>query len=38
MCQVVAYQRVKTIEDSKTVHQKSGRGRLREVVVYERVQ
>ena len=34
MCQVVAYRRLKTIENSKTF-QKSGRGRFREVVVYE---
>ena len=31
ICQVVAYQKLKTIENSKTVNQKSGRGRLREV-------
>ena len=36
MCQVVAYLRLKTIENSKTFCRKSGRGRLREVVVYER--
>ena len=34
MCQVVAYWRLKTIENSKTFR-KSGRGRFREVVVYE---
>ena len=38
MCQVVAYRRLKTIENSKTVSRKSDRGRLREVVVYERFQ
>ena len=38
MCQVVAYRRLKTIENSKTVSRKSGRSRLREVVVYERFQ
>ena len=37
MCQVVAYRRVKTIENSKTVSCKSGRDRLREVIVYHRV-
>ena len=37
MCQVVAYRRMKSIENSKTVSCKSGRGCLREVVVYERV-
>ena len=30
--------RLKTIENSKTVSPKSGRGRLQEVVVYERFQ
>ena len=34
MCQVVAYWQLKTIENSKTFR-KSGRGRFREVVVYE---
>ena len=34
MCQVVAYWRLKTIENAKTFR-KSGRGRFREVVVYE---
>ena len=38
MCQVVAYRRLKTTENSKTVSRKSGRGRLQEVVVYERFQ
>ena len=38
MCQVVAYRRLKAIENSKTVSRKSGRGRLREMVVYERLQ
>ena len=38
MCQVVAYRRLKTIENSKTVSWKSGHGRLQEVVVYERFQ
>ena len=33
MGQVVAYRRLKTIEISKTVSRKSGRGRLQEVVV-----
>ena len=33
MCQVVAYRRLKTIENSKTVSR-----RLREVLVYERFQ
>ena len=32
------YRRLKTIEISKTVSQKSGRGCLREVVLYERFQ
>ena len=36
MCQVVAYRRLKTIENSKTVSRKSGHGRLQQVVVYER--
>ena len=36
MCQVVVYPRLNKIENSKTVSRKSGRGRLREVVVYER--
>ena len=35
---MVAYQRFKTIENSKTVSRKSGLGRLLEVVVYERFQ
>ena len=30
MCQVVAYRRFKTIENSKTVNRKSGHGRLLE--------
>ena len=34
MCQVIAYWRLKTMENSKTFR-KSGRGRFREVVVYE---
>ena len=38
MCQVVAYRRLKAIENSKTVSRKSGRGRLREMVVHERLQ
>ena len=38
MCQVVAYRSFKTVENSKTVSRRSGRGRLREVVVYERFQ
>ena len=38
MCQVVAYQRLKIIYNSKTVCRKSGRGRIREVVVYARFQ
>ena len=38
MCQAVTYQRLKTIENSKTVSQKTGHGRLRKVVVYERFQ
>ena len=38
MCQVVLRGRLKTIENSKTVSPKSGRGRLQEVVVYERFQ
>ena len=38
MCQVVAYRGLKTIENSKTVSQKSGRGRLLEVVIYQRFQ
>ena len=38
MGQVVAYRRLKTIEDSKTVSRKSGHGRLQGVVVYERFQ
>ena len=33
MCQVVAYRSLKIIENSKTVRRKSGRSRLREVVV-----
>ena len=38
MCQVVAYRGLKTIENSKTVSQKSGRGRSQEVVIYQRFQ
>ena len=38
MCQVVAYRGLKTIENSKTVSQKSGHGRLLEVVIYQRFQ
>ena len=38
MCLVVAYQRLKTIENSKTVNRKSGRSQLRQVAVYERFQ
>ena len=38
MCQVVAYWRLKTIENSKTVSPKSALGRLQEVVLYERFQ
>ena len=38
MCQVVAYRRFKTEENSQTVSRKSGHGRLLEVVVYERFQ
>ena len=38
MCQVVAYRRLNIIHNSKTVCRKSGRGRLREVVVYDRFQ
>ena len=38
MCQVVAYWGLKTIENSKTVSQKSGHGRLLEVVIYQRFQ
>ena len=40
MCLVVAYQRLKTIENSKTVNQKSGRSHchLWQVTVYERFQ
>ena len=34
MCQVIAYRRLKTMENSKTFR-KSGQGRFREVVVYE---
>lgn len=34
MCGVVAYGRLKTLENSKTVSQKSGCVRLREVVIY----
>ena len=34
MCQVTAYRRLKTIENSKTVSQKSGGGRLQKVVAY----
>ena len=36
MCQVVAYRRLKIIYNSKTVCRKSGRGRSRKVVLYER--
>lgn len=35
MCQVVAYRRLKTIENSATVSRNSGPGRLREVVARE---
>ena len=35
MCGVVAYGRLKTLENSKTVSRKSGCGHLREVVIYE---
>ena len=35
MCQVVAYRRLKTIENSTTVSRNSGPGRLREVVARE---
>ena len=38
MCQVVAYRRFKTKENSKTVSRKSGLGLLPEVVVYDRFQ
>ena len=38
MCLVVAYQRMKTIENSKTVNRKSGRSHLWQVAVYERLQ
>ena len=38
MCLVVAYQRLKTIENSKTVNRKSGRSQLWQVAVYERFQ
>ena len=38
MCQVLSYRRLKTIENSKTVPRKSGRGCLWKVVVYERFQ
>ena len=38
MCQVVAYRRLKTIENSKSVSWNSGRGCLQEVVVYKRFQ
>ena len=37
MCQVVAYRRFKTIENSQTVSRKSGHGRLLEVVVSREV-
>ena len=35
---MVTYRRLKTKKNSKTVSRKSGRGRLREVAVYERFQ
>ena len=38
MCLVVAYQRLKTIENSKTVNRKSGRSQLWQVAIYERFQ
>ena len=38
MCQVVSYRGLKTIENSKTVSQKSDRGRSQEVVIYQRFQ
>ena len=38
MCLVVAYQRLKTIENSKTVNRKSGHSHLWQVAVYERFQ
>ena len=38
MCQMLAYRRLKTIENCKTAGRKSGRGRPREVVVLERFQ
>ena len=36
MCQVVAYKRLKTMKNYNAATSKSGRGRLQEVVVYER--
>ena len=38
MGQVLAYRRIKTIENSKTVSRKIDHVRLRKVVVYERFQ
>ena len=38
MCQVVTYRGLKTIENSKTVSQKSGCGHLLEVVINQRFQ
>ena len=38
MCEVVAYRRFQTVENSQTVSRKSGQGRLLEVVVYESFQ
>ena len=35
---MVAYRRLKTVENSKTVRRKRGRSRLRAVVVYVRFQ
>ena len=38
MCLVVAYQRMKTIENSKAVNRKSGRSHLWQMAVCERFQ
>ena len=38
MCQVIAYRRLKTIANSKTVSRKRGRRCLLEVVFYQRFQ
>ena len=38
MYKVVAYKRLKTMENHKPSGPKSGRGRLQEVVVYKRFQ